>query len=128
MKIAMIGSLAVAALVVAGCGDNKGGATSAPAADKAKASAPAKPVDKNEVMVSVNGKKLTRGEIDADVETFIAARKSQIPPEQIEEAKKAIPMKRLGRAEEVASLVGYLFTEAAGYLTRQVIAVNGGMV
>ena len=40
----------------------------------------------------------------------------------------AIPMKRLGKSEEVASLAVFLLSEQAGYITRQVISVNGGMV
>lgn len=39
-----------------------------------------------------------------------------------------IPMRRLGRPDEVAAVVGFLFTEGAGYVTAQVISVNGGMV
>lgn len=38
-----------------------------------------------------------------------------------------IPAQRFGKPEEVASLVAYLFSDQAGYLTRQVISVNGGM-
>ncbi|MBY5942502.1 3-oxoacyl-ACP reductase FabG [Halomonas sp. DP5N14-9] len=44
-----------------------------------------------------------------------------------EEALKAIPMRRSGRAEEVAATVSFLCSEDAGYITRQVIAVNGGL-
>lgn len=46
----------------------------------------------------------------------------------LDEVKKLIPCRRLGKPEEVASLVGYLMSESAAYLTRQVISVNGGMI
>ena len=45
----------------------------------------------------------------------------------VDEVKKMIPMKRLGTAKEVASLVNYLMSEDASYITGQVISVNGGM-
>jgi 3-oxoacyl-[acyl-carrier protein] reductase len=51
-----------------------------------------------------------------------------LPDEVRDEAMKMIPMKRLGRAEEVAGLVAFLLGEEAAYITRQVISVNGGMV
>lgn len=38
-----------------------------------------------------------------------------------------VPLRRAGTAKEVASLVNYLFADEAAYITRQVIAVNGGM-
>ena len=38
-----------------------------------------------------------------------------------------IPMRRLGRPEDVAATVAFLFSEGAGYITGQVISVNGGM-
>ncbi len=46
----------------------------------------------------------------------------------LEKIMQAIPMRRLGKAEEVAGVVAFLFSEAAGYVTGQVISVNGGMV
>ncbi len=42
--------------------------------------------------------------------------------------KKQIPMRRLGKPEEVASIVAYLFDDMAGYITGQVISVNGGVI
>jgi 3-oxoacyl-[acyl-carrier protein] reductase len=40
---------------------------------------------------------------------------------------KMVPMKRAGRAEEVAALVSFLASAEAGYITGQVISINGGM-
>jgi 3-oxoacyl-[acyl-carrier protein] reductase len=45
----------------------------------------------------------------------------------MDEALKQIPAGRVGEPEEVASLVSYLCSDPAAYVTRQVIAVNGGM-
>lgn len=44
-----------------------------------------------------------------------------------DEVKKLIPMKRFGKPEEVASLVNYLMSKDAGYITGQAISVNGGL-
>jgi 3-oxoacyl-[acyl-carrier protein] reductase len=44
-----------------------------------------------------------------------------------EELLRLIPMQRLGRPEEVAGVVGFLFSSEAAYITGQVISVNGGM-
>ncbi|GHU05169.1 3-ketoacyl-ACP reductase [Alphaproteobacteria bacterium] len=46
----------------------------------------------------------------------------------LREAMAAIPMKRMGRAEEVAGLASYLMSDEAGYVTRQVISINGGLL
>jgi len=39
-----------------------------------------------------------------------------------------VPMKRVGTPEEVAALVGFLASDQAGYITGQVISIDGGMV
>ena len=46
----------------------------------------------------------------------------------LEHAMSMIPMKRFGQPEEVASLVRFLMSEEAAYITRQVISINGGML
>jgi 3-oxoacyl-[acyl-carrier protein] reductase len=46
----------------------------------------------------------------------------------IEHALRTVPMNRVGQPAEVASVVGFLMSDAASYVTRQVIGVNGGIV
>lgn len=46
----------------------------------------------------------------------------------VEEIKKLIPLQRLGKVEEVAATVIFLLSSGAAYITRQVIAVNGGLI
>ena len=48
----------------------------------------------------------------------------QVP---VEEILKMIPAQRAGHAEEVAAAVTFLMSEKAGYITRQVLSVNGGL-
>ncbi len=43
------------------------------------------------------------------------------------ELKKMIPMGRYGQPEEVASVIGFLLSEAAAYVNGAVIRVNGGL-
>ena len=38
-----------------------------------------------------------------------------------------IPLGRLGEAEEIGALVGFLCSEVAGYITGETIHINGGM-
>jgi 3-oxoacyl-[acyl-carrier protein] reductase len=45
----------------------------------------------------------------------------------MEEILKMIPMQRSGTADEVAGAVSYLMSDDAAYVTRQVLAVNGGL-
>ena len=42
--------------------------------------------------------------------------------------KQLVPMNRAGKAEEVASLVAYLASDDAGYISSQIIGINGAMV
>jgi 3-oxoacyl-[acyl-carrier protein] reductase len=46
----------------------------------------------------------------------------------VDELKKTIPAGRIGSAAEVAAAVAFLLSAEAGYITRQVIGVNGGLI
>jgi 3-oxoacyl-[acyl-carrier protein] reductase len=44
-----------------------------------------------------------------------------------QELEKMIPMRRMGEPEDIASMVAFLCSDEAAYITRQVIAVDGGL-
>lgn len=46
----------------------------------------------------------------------------------VEDLVKMIPARRLGKPQEVASLVRFLASDEAAYITGQVISINGGLV
>ena len=47
-----------------------------------------------------------------------------LPQDQL---KEMVPMKRFGKPEEVAELVGFLCSDNASYITGEVISINGGL-
>jgi 3-oxoacyl-[acyl-carrier protein] reductase len=51
-----------------------------------------------------------------------------VSPEVLEYALPIIPLQRAGQPEEVAAAVAFLMRDEAAYITRQVIAVDGGML
>lgn len=49
-------------------------------------------------------------------------------PERLREALvRAVPMRRLGRPEDVAAAIDFFASDAAGYVTGQVLSVSGGL-
>lgn len=53
--------------------------------------------------------------------------KNSLGPEGLAKAARAIPLGRVGRADEVASLVRFLCSEESSYLTGQSIVIDGGL-
>lgn len=51
----------------------------------------------------------------------------ELPAEQREALQQQIPLGRLGAAEEVAAVVGFLASDQAAYITGETIHINGGM-
>lgn len=49
---------------------------------------------------------------------------SELP---VNDLKKMVPVGRFGKPEEVASLVGFLASDSAAYITGEVISINGGL-
>jgi 3-oxoacyl-[acyl-carrier protein] reductase len=59
---------------------------------------------------------------------FIATDMTDVLPEKVKETvRPLIPMQRFGKAEEIASVVGFLAGPDSGYITGQVIVVDGGL-
>jgi NAD(P)-dependent dehydrogenase (short-subunit alcohol dehydrogenase family) len=52
----------------------------------------------------------------------------EIPKEQLEEALSMTPLKRLGRPQEIAETTLFLASDGGGYITGQILQVDGGWV
>jgi 3-oxoacyl-[acyl-carrier protein] reductase len=49
-------------------------------------------------------------------------------PEQVKEAaKQVIPLRRMGSTDDIAHAIAFLASDEAGYITGQVLCVDGGM-
>ena len=59
---------------------------------------------------------------------FIDTEMTAVLPDMVKQAAMAvIPMKRMGKPEEIAQAVAFLCSDSAGYITGQVLCVDGGM-
>ena len=126
-KIHLMGAALVAAAVVAGCCDKENctesntakpeAAAPAAAAKPAAEVAPEPPKDPNEVVMKIGEAKLTRGQVDADVEKVLAFYGDKIPAEQKAMAKQQIAMDAVRNfmQEEIlcgkAKALGYVLTD-----------------
>ena len=67
--------------------------------------------------------------VNAVAPGFIRTDMTEVLPDKVKEANIAnIPLRRFGTAQEVAGAVSFLASEAANYITGQVLQVDGGMV
>jgi NAD(P)-dependent dehydrogenase (short-subunit alcohol dehydrogenase family) len=78
----------------------------------------AEKLDANGIGLTVNA--VAPGFIETDMT-------AAVPEKALDRVRSQVPVKRLGRPDEVARIVHFLAADASAYITGQVWAVNGGM-
>ena len=67
--------------------------------------------------------------VNAVAPGFIETEMTEVLPDKVkEEMRKQIPLARMGQPEDVAKAVAFLASDGAGYITGQVLQIDGGMV
>jgi len=52
---------------------------------------------------------------------------AKLPEKTLKKYKNEIPMRRFGKVEEIASLVSFISSEDASYITGQILVIDGGL-
>lgn len=90
------------------------------AASKAGLVAMTKSLAKEVAKRNITANCVSPGFIDTD---FIA----KLPPEQLDQYKKSVPLKRFGKPQEVAEAILFLASRQAAYITGTVLEISGGL-
>ncbi len=79
-------------------------------------------------MTRAFSKEMRKVRVNAVAPGFIESDMTAVlDPKYLKEMKKQIPLRRLGKAEEVADLVSFLLSDKSSYITGQVFTIDGGM-
>ncbi|KAI9022390.1 short-chain dehydrogenase/reductase SDR [Hyaloraphidium curvatum] len=83
-----------------------------------------KGIAKEEARYGIRANSLGPGWISSSLQEHVA---KQMSKEQFDGLIRGVPMRRMGRPEEIADVAVFLLSSKASYLTGQTIAVDGGL-